>query len=122
MTEFKKKPFTDVNPNGRVPALVDPNTGVTVWESGAIIEYIIDNYDKDHKLTYTTSPEKYHVTQWLHFQMSGQGPYFGQANWFSNYHPEKVQSAKERYFEQVKRVFGVLDGVLEGKEWLVGDK
>ena len=67
--------YEKVNPNGRVPAIEDPNTGITLWESGAIIEYLIEKYDTSKSLTYDTEPEKYHLKQWLYFQTSGQGPY-----------------------------------------------
>ncbi|KAF3064486.1 Glutathione S-transferase 1 [Daldinia childiae] len=120
--DVKKKPLIDVNPNGRVPAIEDPNNGLTLWESGAIITYLIKQYDIEHKLSYTTFPEVHHLDQWLHFQMSGQGPYWGTAGWFRNNHSEKFPSAIERYANQVTRVLGVLDGWLEGKQWLVGDK
>jgi glutathione S-transferase len=73
MADLKKKPYTDINPNGRVPAIIDPNTGITLWESGAIIEYLIDTYDKEMKLTVETSPEKWYLKQYLMFQVSGQG-------------------------------------------------
>ncbi len=79
---IKQKPYTDVNPNGRVPSIKDPNTGITLWESGAIIDYLIDTYDKEGKLSYTEFPQKYEQRCWEHFQMSGQGPYFGQLAWF----------------------------------------
>ena len=62
-------------------AIKDPNTGIVLWESAAIISYLIDTYDKDNKLNYTSSPEKYHLQQWSYFQASGQGPYFGQLAW-----------------------------------------
>lgn len=116
--------YTDINPNGRLPAIQDPNTGVTLWESGAIIQYLIETYDKDAKLTYTTVPEKYFLNQWLMFQMSGQGPYFGQAAWFRVFHAEKLPSAIERYVKEIERVIGVLDGWLAKSEHgvLVGDK
>ena len=120
--DLKKPPFEKLNPNGRVPVIVDPNTGITLWESAAIIEYLEDTYDKDNKLTYTTFPEKYYVKQYLYFQMSGQGPYFGQAAWFLHFHPEKVPSAIDRYKDQVLRVVYVLNLALEGKQYLVGDK
>ncbi|KAK7755161.1 Transcriptional regulator ure2 [Diatrype stigma] len=120
--DVKKKPLIDVNPNGRVPAIEDPNTNLTLWESGAIITYLIEQYDTDHALTYTTHPEKHHLNQWLHFQMSGQGPYYGTAGWFIHLHPEKLPTAIDRYTKQVTRVLGVLEGWLEGKQWLVGDK
>lgn len=63
------------------PAIVDPNTNLTLWESGAILQYLEDVYDKEKKLTYDTLNEKHLLNQYLHFQMSGQAPYFGQAGW-----------------------------------------
>jgi glutathione S-transferase len=124
MADLKKPPFEKLNPNGRVPAIEDPNTGITLWESGAIVEYLVETYDTKHSLTYASSPEKYFVKQWLHFQISGQGPYFGQAAWFEKFHPEKIESARERYKNEIKRVLKVLDKHLEtsGKGFLVGDK
>lgn len=122
ISKVKQAPYTDVNPNGRLPAIEDPNTGVTLWESGAIIQYLIEEYDKDGVLTYTSTPEKYQLTQWLMFQMSGQGPYYGQAAWFMNFHPEKLPSALDRYLKEVERVIGVLDGWLAKHKFLVGDK
>lgn len=62
------------------------------------------------------------MNQWLAFQISGQGPYFGQAGWFNVLHSEKLPSAIERYNTEVKRILSVLEAVLEGKQWLVGDK
>lgn len=120
--EIKKKPFIDINPNGRVPAIEDPNTDITLWESGAIITYLIEQYDKNHILSYDTLKEKHQCNQWLHFQMSGQGPYFGQAGWFNVLHAEKLPSAIERYQAEVRRIQGVLDGQLKDRDWLVGDK
>ncbi|KAL4912894.1 thioredoxin-like protein [Aspergillus aurantiobrunneus] len=106
-TQLKSEPYTSINPNGRLPAIKDPNTGLTLWESGAIIEYLVETYDKDHQISFTPgSTEYFHAKQYLHFQMSGQGPYFGQAIWFRMFHPEKIASAEER--------------ILAGKEYLVG--
>ena len=62
-------------------AIEDPNTGITLFESNAIIAYLIETYDKEGKITYTSSPEKWELKQWSYFQASGQGPYFGQAAW-----------------------------------------
>jgi glutathione S-transferase len=103
-------------------AIEDPNTDLTLWESAAIIQYIIEQYDTKHVLSYDTFKEKHLCNQWLAFQISGQGPYFGQAGWFNALHPEKVPSAIQRYNGELKRVLGVLNGALEGKQWLVGDK
>jgi glutathione S-transferase len=66
----------------------DPNTGFKLFESGAIIEYLIKYYDKDAKFHYTKDPEALLTQSWLHFQMSGQGPYFGQLAWFAMFHQE----------------------------------
>ncbi|KAH6895825.1 glutathione S-transferase [Thelonectria olida] len=118
----KDESYTKINPNGRLPAIEDPNSGITLWESGAIVEYLVETYDKEQKLTFSSFPEKWQLRQYLYFQMSGQGPYYGQAVWFHVFHPEDVSSAKERYIEQTIRVVGVLDKILEGKEYLVGGK
>ncbi|KAI1743782.1 glutathione S-transferase [Xylaria scruposa] len=125
MPDLKKEPYTNLNPNGRVPTLVDPNKDqMTVWESGAIVDYLIEEYDKDAKLHYTTPKEKSNARSWQYFQVSGQGPYFGQLGWFTNHHSEKLPSAIERYTNEVKRVIGVIDGHLAktGTDYLVGDK
>ncbi|KAI9684380.1 MAG: glutathione S- transferase, nitrogen catabolite repression regulator [Trizodia sp. TS-e1964] len=120
--DIKGPEYTAINPNGRVPSIHDPNTGITLWESGAIIEYLVATYDKEGRISIKTEPDLWLVKQWLYFQMSGQGPYFGQAGWFAHFHAEKIPSAQERYFKEVRRVFGVLNTVLEGKQYLVGNK
>lgn len=121
--EMKQPPYEKININGRVPAIEDPNTGITLWESGAIIEYLVEMYDKEKNISFTAgTPDYFHAKQWLHYQMSGQGPYFGQAVWFTMYHHEKLQSARERYVNEVRRVSSVINRALEGKEWLVGGK
>ncbi|KAF2788508.1 glutathione S-transferase II [Melanomma pulvis-pyrius CBS 109.77] len=120
--DIKTKPLIDLNPNGRVPAIEDPNTGLVLWETGAIILYLVEQYDVVKKLTYGSLQEKSHVQQWLMFQVSGQGPYYGQASWFHVLHSEKLPSAVNRYVDEVKRVCGVLEQGLTDKKWLVGDK
>ena len=91
-------------------------------ESDAILTYIVDKYDPEHKISAATEEDKYRQLQWLFFQASGQGPYFGQAAWFSYFHPEKIPSAQERYRNEILRVLGVLDGVIAKQEWLVAGK
>ncbi|WYZ43667.1 hypothetical protein EsH8_VII_000103 [Colletotrichum jinshuiense] len=118
----KSAPFTDLNPNGRVPVIEDPNRDLVLWESGAVLTYLAQEYDKNQTLTYARGNEVHHINQWLYFQTSGQGPYYGQAAWFKIHHPERVQSAIDRYINEIKRVLGVLNRSLEGREWLVGDK
>jgi glutathione S-transferase len=122
--DVKKKPFVDVNPNGRVPAIHDPNTDLTLWESGAINQYIVEQYDTEHRLSSSDFKEKHLMNQWLQFQMSGQGPYFGQCGWFQHLHHEKLPSATERYANEIRRVLSVIEGVLaqQQSDWLVGNK
>ena len=106
-----------------VPIIIDPNNSdLTLWESGAIVQYLIEKYDTKHKISFASPPETYYASQWLHFQTSGQGPYFGQATWFVHLHHEKLPSAKERYLKEILRVTKVLDSELKGKDWLVGGK
>ena len=119
-----QEPFISINPNGRVPAIHDPNTNIILWESGAIINYLVDQYDVENKLSYDDLAQKHCTNQWLHFQTSGQGPYFGQTVWFRHFHTEKLPSAIERYENEVKRVTTVLDMHLKmnGSSFLTGDK
>ncbi|KAK4149576.1 glutathione S-transferase [Chaetomidium leptoderma] len=100
-------------------------------ESGAIVEYLIDQYDTGHQFSFPAgSAESYHAKQYLFFQVSGQGPYYGQAAWFKAFHPEKLPSAIARYVGKINRVTGVLEGILKKKAeegmkegaWLVGNK
>ncbi|ROV94555.1 hypothetical protein VMCG_08163 [Cytospora schulzeri] len=128
--DLKKPEFLAINPNGRMPAIQDPNTNLTLWESGAIIEYLVERYDTEHKLSFPPgTAEAALARQWLFFQVSGQGPYYGQAVWFIKYHPERLPSAVERYVKEIARVSGVLEGHLARQKeagvdgpWIVGGK
>ncbi|EPT00877.1 glutathione S-transferase C-terminal-like protein [Fomitopsis schrenkii] len=121
--EHNSAEHTKYNPNGRVPTLIDhSNNDFVIWESCAIMQYLVDKYDTEHRISVSDAHEKYHQLQWLFFQASGQGPYYGQASWFLVYHPEKVPSAIERYSKEIVRVLGVLESVLSKQEWLVGGK
>ncbi|KIV83613.1 hypothetical protein PV11_05626 [Exophiala sideris] len=133
ITDVKKPDYVALNPNGRLPTIQDPNlNNITIWESGAIIDYLIERYDQDRKLSFAPGTiESYHTKQWLFFQASGQGPYFGQASWFKKFHHEKLPSAIDRYFNEVERVNGVLESWLTQQKdkvpggdgpWLVGGK
>ncbi|KAI0705869.1 glutathione S-transferase [Cytidiella melzeri] len=98
--EHKAEAHTKFNPNGRIPTMIDDINGdLVVWECDAIILYLVDTYDTEHKIPF----------QWLFFQAPGQGSYFGQAFY-----------AVDRYVDEIKRMFGVLDSVLSKKEYLVG--
>lgn len=128
--QVKAPSYTALNPNGRLPTLVDPNTNLTVWESGAIFTYLITTYDTSHKFSFpANTADAWHAQQWLYFQVSGHGPYYGQAFWFKRHHPETLPSAVDRYVNEAKRIMGVLDGWLaaqapgaDGNKWLVGGK
>ncbi|KAL5589259.1 hypothetical protein FOVSG1_011126 [Fusarium oxysporum f. sp. vasinfectum] len=123
LSEVKKPEYVAINPNGRLPALEDPNTGITVWESGAILEYLVMEYDKEQQLSFPlATAEFYHCQQWLMFQVSGQGPYYGQVYFFKHYHSEKVESVIDRFAKEVRRVSAVLDTHLANHEYLVGEK
>ncbi len=121
--DMKKQPYESINPNGRVPAIEDPNTGITLWETGAIIEYLVETYDKQHTISFAIGTKEYfEAKQWMYYEVSGQGPYFGQAVWFTVYHPEKLPGVIDRYVNEIGRVSGVLDRFLKDKEFLVGGK
>ena len=67
-SDVKKPAYLAINPNGRLPAIYDPNTDLTLWESGAIVEYLVDKYDPEHKLSFPAgSSDAYHAKQWLFF-------------------------------------------------------
>ena len=87
LDELKEPAYEAVNPNGRLPAIYDPNTDITLWETGAITFYLVETYDKAHKISYNSIPEKFLLQQWSYFQASGQGPYFGQAAWYQPISP-----------------------------------
>ena len=75
LTEVKQPDYLEINPNGRIPAIYDPNTDLTLWESGAIVLYLIERYDTEHKISFPAgSNEEVLAKQWLFFQVSGQGP------------------------------------------------
>uniref|UniRef100_A0A0K3CQI4 FGENESH: predicted gene_14.146 protein n=1 Tax=Rhodotorula toruloides TaxID=5286 RepID=A0A0K3CQI4_RHOTO len=123
--EHKQEPYTKINPNGRIPALIDHQNGdSTVWESKACLLYLVSKYDTENKLGVANTPEEQAtLAKWLFFQASGQAPYFGQGTFFMYIAPEKIPYAIERYKQEAKRVFGVLESVLaDGREWLMAGK
>ncbi|KAG8801328.1 Glutathione S-transferase 2, partial [Serendipita sp. 399] len=121
--EQKSEEYRKLNPNGRIPTLVDhSNNDEVIWESNAILKYIADRYDTEHTLTVIDEKEKADLDTWLFYQASHQGPTFGNAQWFMFYHPERVPSAILRFQNEIKRIFGVLNDVFSRKEWLVGNK
>ncbi len=117
--EQKEPWFLAINPNGRIPAIVDHDEGdFAVFESGAILLYLAE---KTGRLMPQDAKGRSRVLQWLMFQMGGIGPMMGQANVFYRYFPEKIQPAIDRYQGEVRRLFRVLDGHLAKHEYLAGD-
>jgi GST-like protein len=115
----KEPRFLVINPNGRIPAIVDRDAdNFAVFESGAILIYLAE---KTGQLMPQDVKGRSRVMQWLMFQMGGIGPMMGQANVFFRYFPEKIQAAIDRYQGESKRLFKVLDGHLKGHEYLAGD-
>ena len=117
--EQKAPEFLAINPNGRIPAIVDSEEDdFAVFESGAIMIYLAE---KTGKLLPTDVRGRSSVIQWLMFQMGGVGPMMGQANVFFRYMPEKIQPAIDRYQNESKRLLTVLDSQLKDNEFLAGD-
>ena len=117
--EQKKPEFLAINPNGRIPAIVDRDNGdFAVFESGAILIYLAE---KTGKLLPQDPKRRSQAIQWLMSQMGGVGPMMGQANAFYRYFPEKIPAAIERYQKEGRRLFEVLDGHLAHHEYLADE-
>ena len=117
--EQKEPSFLKINPNGRIPAIVDRSENdLAIFESGAIMIYLAE---KEGKLLPKDPTKKAKVLQWLMFQMGGIGPMMGQANVFYRYFPEKIQSVIDRYQNESKRLFKVINDHLDDNEYLAGD-
>lgn len=115
----KAPEYVALNPNGRIPTIVDRDAGnFAVFESGAILMYLAE---KTGKLMPGDAKGRSTVIQWLMFQMGGIGPMMGQANVFYRYFPEKLQPAIDRYQKECRRLFEVLDRRLADNEFLAGD-
>ncbi len=120
--EQKQEWFLKLNPNGRIPVIVDHNPSggadITVFETGAIMVYLAE---KTGRLLPTEPKARAEVIQWLMFQMGGVGPMMGQANVFFRYFPDKLQPAIDRYQHECRRLFEVLERRLSESEWLGRD-
>ncbi|GAA6015620.1 hypothetical protein JCM11491_007176 [Sporobolomyces phaffii] len=130
--EQKSEWFEAVNPNGRIPALLDNRSGgkkpLRVFESEAILRYLATAYDKKHEFHFENLDEATEMDGWVAFQQGGLGPMQGQANHFHRYAPEKIQYGVDRYQNETSRLYGVIEDHLTGKkdgepkEYLVGGK
>src|SRR3954468_7502774 len=111
--------FLKINPNGKIPAIVDPEgpggKPIAMMESGAILIYLADKTGK-----FFPAQKKYEVLQWLMFQMGGVGPMFGQAHHFMRAKKDEVPYGSERYGNEAKRLYGVMDRHLEKETYFAG--
>ncbi len=114
--------FLRISPNNRIPAIVDRDgpggQEISLFESGAILIYLAE---KTGRFLSTDPATRYKTLQWLMFQMGGVGPMFGQAHHFIKYAPERIGYAVDRYHNEAKRLYNVLDRQLESSEYLSGD-
>jgi GSH-dependent disulfide-bond oxidoreductase len=108
--------FLKISPNNKIPAIVDG--GLSIFESGAILVYLAD---KTGKLLATSGPDRYKALEWLFFQVGGIGPMLGQVHHFRTYAPEKIPYAIDRYTNEAKRLFHVVDKRLSEAKFLAGD-
>eukprot|EP01023_Acetabularia_acetabulum_P004151 TRINITY_DN1173_c0_g2_i2.p1 TRINITY_DN1173_c0_g2~~TRINITY_DN1173_c0_g2_i2.p1 ORF type:complete len:298 (+),score=36.09 TRINITY_DN1173_c0_g2_i2:2-895(+) len=121
--EQKEDWYLKINPNGRIPAIVDHNNkDFPVFESGALMIYLCEKYDNEKKLMPTDEAGKYEVLQWIMWQMGGLGPMQGQAHHFMRYAPQKIEYGQKRYVNETKRLYGVLENRLQSHPYLAGDQ
>ena len=116
--------FLSLNPNNKIPAIIDPNgpggAALPLFESGAILIYLAE---KTGKLLPKDPAIRYEVLQWLMFQMGGVGPMFGQMGYFVKFAGSEIEDRRpaERYVNESKRLLGVIDKQLVGRDWIAGD-
>ena len=118
--EQKTPDFLAINPNGKIPAIVDTDCGErqAIFESGAILIYLAE---KTGRFLPASGPARYETLQWTFFQVGGTGPMLGQWHHFQSAAPEKIPYAVDRYKNESLRLLGVLDAHLKDREWLAGD-
>jgi GST-like protein len=122
--DVKSPEFLSLNPNNKIPAIIDPDgpdgAPLALFESGAILLYL---GEKTGKLIGQTAAEKAHVTQWLMFQMGGVGPMFGQLGFFVKFAGSQIEDPRprDRYIAEARRLLNVIEGQLAGQDWIAGD-
>jgi len=123
-TDVKSPEFLSLNPNGKIPAIIDPDgpdgAPVMMFESCAILLYLAE---KSGKLLGQNAVEKASITQWLMFQMGGVGPMFGQLGYFSKFAGKEIEDPRprDRYVNEAKRLLSVVEAQLEGRDWIAGE-
>ena len=116
--------FLSLNPNGKIPAIIDPDgpggKPFGLWESGAILMYLAD---KTGKLMAKDPAQRWETIQWVFFQMGGIGPMFGQLGFFHRFAGKDFEDKRprDRYVAETKRLLGVLEKRLDGRDWVMGD-
>jgi len=118
--DVKSPEFLALNPNNKIPAIIDPETQITLFESGAILLYLSD---KSGQFGGNTPAEKAQVKQWLMFQMGGLGPMFGQLGYFSKFAGAEIEDPRprQRYIDEAKRLLAVLEAELSTRDWIAGE-
>lgn len=124
MRDDQKTPeFLDLNPNGKIPAMIDPDgpggAPIGLFESGAILFYLAE---KTGRLIPADPAARIQCLQWVFFQVGGVGPMFGQFGYFHRFAGKAIEDKRpmERYRDETKRLLGVLDGWLDGRDWMMG--
>ncbi|PSO15313.1 glutathione S-transferase N-terminal domain-containing protein [Bradyrhizobium sp. MOS003] len=120
----KTAEFLSLNPNGKIPAIIDPNgpggRPLPLFESGAILQYLAE---KTGKLLPEDAARRYQTIQWVHFQMGGIGPMFGQVGFFHKFAGKDFEDKRprDRYVAEAKRLLGVMEAHLAGRQWFMDD-
>ena len=120
----KTPEFLSLNPNGKIPAIIDPDgpggKPLGLFESGAILQYLAE---KTGKLLPADAARRYQTIQWLHFQMGGIGPMFGQLGFFHKFAGKEIADKRplQRYVAESKRLLGVIETRLDGRRWIMDD-
>jgi GST-like protein len=121
----KTPEFLSLNPNGKIPAIIDPDgpggKPIGLFESGAILIYLSD---KTGRFVPADPAARYETLQWVFFQHGGIGPMFGQLGWFNKFAGREIEDKRplQRYVDETKRLLGVLDLRLAGRTWIMGDE
>lgn len=122
--DVKSAEFLSLNPNNKIPAILDPDgpdgTPLALFESGAILLYLAE---KSGRLLGKTTGDRHLITQWLMFQMGGLGPMFGQLGFFHKFAGAQIEDPRpaERYITEAKRLLNVIETQLDGRDWIAGD-
>ena len=122
--DVKSDAFLSLNPNNKIPAIIDPNgpdgAPIGLFESGAILLYLAE---KTGKLIGSSATDKAKIAQWLMFQMGGLGPMFGQLGFFYKFAGAQIEDPRprQRYIDEGNRLLAVVDKQLEGQDWIAGD-